>query len=99
MRARRAIGQSQGCTIGAISRATFSTCCNSASVSDACSVSRTIALAHHKEYPLSHAAAAFQATLMTYLEQAEATGTLPTDVVRVGAGRPKRAAAKRRKRK
>ena len=40
-------------------------------------VSRTIALAHHKEYPLSHAAAAFQATLMTYLEQAEATGTAP----------------------
>ena len=65
-------------------------------------VSRTIALAHHKEYPLSHAAAAFHATLLTYLDQAEASGTLPADVVRVGPGRParlKRAPARRRKRK
>src|SRR6185369_8853675 len=44
-------------------------------------VSRTIALAHHKEYPLSHAAAAFHATLLAYLDEAESTGTLPTDVV------------------
>jgi DNA-binding transcriptional LysR family regulator len=65
-------------------------------------VSRTIALAHHKEYPLSHAAAAFHATLLAYLEQAEASGTLPTDVVRVGADRPAgsaRSGVRRRKRK
>jgi DNA-binding transcriptional LysR family regulator len=62
-------------------------------------VSRTIALAHHKEYPLSHAAAAFQATLLAYLEQAEATGTLPADVVRVGASRPPRSGTRRRRRK
>jgi DNA-binding transcriptional LysR family regulator len=62
-------------------------------------VSRTIALAHHKEYPLSHAAAAFQATLLAYLEQAEATGTLPADVVRVGASRPSRSGTRRRRRK
>ena len=65
-------------------------------------VSRTIALAHHKEYPLSHAAAAFHATLLAYLDEAESTGTLPTDVVRVGPGRPsrpKRTATRSRKRK
>jgi DNA-binding transcriptional LysR family regulator len=53
-------------------------------------VSRTIAVAHHKESPLSHAAAAFSATLLAYLEEAEASGTLPTDVVRAGAARASR---------
>jgi DNA-binding transcriptional LysR family regulator len=59
-------------------------------------VSRTIALAHHRESPLSHAAAAFHAMLLGYLDQAEADGTLPADVVRVGSGRPARSARKAR---
>ncbi|BAJ32951.1 MULTISPECIES: LysR substrate-binding domain-containing protein [Kitasatospora] len=38
---------------------------------------RTIALAHGRDLPLTHAAAAFHATLLAYLREADRTDTLP----------------------
>ena len=47
-------------------------------------VSRTIAVAHRRQYPPSHAARALHDTLLDYLDDAESAGTLPPGVVSVG---------------